>query len=297
MLDYRIYTFLEVCRYMNFTKAAKSLDITQPAVSQHIRWLEDQYQAAFFKYQGKKMVLTEEGEVFLNAARTFRHDDLYLRQRIQEMKNRTSKITFGATLTIGDFVLPQSIGNFIKRNPEVELSFAIGNTAELLKKINDGMLDFALVEGYFEKEQYDYRVFSREPFIAVCSPDYHFVKEPKEIKDLLEEPLLIRETGSGTREILEKNLESKNLGITDFKKYSEINSLHAIKSLTEGGCGITFLYRAAVKNELRTGTLKEMKLEDFKVIHDFDFVWRKNSIFSKDYFKIFEKLRQAEQDS
>lgn len=275
---------------MNFTKAAQSLQITQPAVSQHIRWLEDQYQVHFFQYQGKKMMLTEEGEVFLNAARTFRHDDRYLRERLLDMRRGTTKIIFGATLTIGDFVLPRIIGQFIKERPYVNLSFEIGNTAELLKKLNEGSIDFAVVEGYFEKEQYDYRIFSKEPFIAVSSPKYSFVEKPRVLVDLLEEPLFVRETGSGTREVLEKNLQSKNLGIRDFKKFREINSLHAIKALTEEGCGITFLYKAAVEEELRKGTLKQILLEDFQAVHDFDFVWRKNSIFSKDYLKIFEQF-------
>ena len=76
MLDYRIDTFLEVCRFMNFTKAAQSLNITQPAVSQHIKYLEEQYHTTFFAFRGKKMELTEEGKVFLNSARTFRHDEM-----------------------------------------------------------------------------------------------------------------------------------------------------------------------------------------------------------------------------
>ena len=90
MLDFRIFTFLEVCKQMNFTKAAKKLNITQPAVSQHIRWLEKEYGIKLFEMEGKKLSLTEEGDLFRNAAMTFQHDEMYLKHKIQEIKRENA---------------------------------------------------------------------------------------------------------------------------------------------------------------------------------------------------------------
>jgi DNA-binding transcriptional LysR family regulator len=101
--------------------------------------------------------------------------------------------------------------------------------------------------------------------------------------DLLSERIIIREKGSGTREILEKNLEARNLGVEDFRHTVEIGGMNAIKSLVESGCGITFLYEAAVKKELEKGNMKEIKLKDFNMIHDFEFIWNKGSAFSNKY--------------
>ena len=292
MLDYRIDTFLEVCRFMNFTKAAQSLNITQPAVSQHIKYLEEQYHTTFFVFRGKKMELTEEGKVFLNSARTFRHDEMYLRKQLEEAGKEQEAVIFGATLTIGDFVLPDLIRRLTAENPQVSIFMEIGNTGELLEKLNAGQIDFAVVEGYFEKEAYEYRRWSKEKFILAASPDYSFQNPPAKIRDLFGERLIVREKGSGTREVLEKNLQTQNFSIFNFSRRHEISSLHVIKSLTEAGCGITFLYEAAVWKELNKGTLVEVPLNDFQIYHDFNFVWRKGSIFSEKYEAFYHDLQK-----
>ena len=287
MLDFRIFTFLEVCKQMNFTKAAKKLNITQPAVSQHIRWLEKEYGIKLFEMEGKKLSLTEEGDLFRNAAMTFQHDEMYLKHKIQEIKKGKRRIYFGATLTIGDFILPRAAAEFIKMHPDTEVSIRIANTEDLLNQLDQGEIDFAMVEGYFEKKEYDYRIYSRE--------SYCFQKEPEVLEDLLSEPLITREAGSGTREIMEKSLDGRNLKIGDFKKNHEASSLHMIKKLVAEGCGITFLYEAAAGEELRDGILRKLELKDFPVVHDFTFVWRNHSIFSQDYLNIFNSLHKDDE--
>lgn len=292
MLDFRIFTFLEVCKQMNFTKAARQLNITQPAVSQHIKWLEKEYGIKLFLMEGKKLKLTKEGDMFRNAAMTFHHDEMYLKHRIQEMKQEKRTLNFGATLTIGDFILPKAAAEFMKQHPDTEISIKIANTEELLSQLDRGEIDFAMVEGYFEKKEYDYRIYSRESYIAVCGSCYPFEKEPEVLEDLLKEPLIIREPGSGTREIFEKSLEARNLKVQDFKQKHEISSLHMIKTLVSENCGITFLYEAAVKEELENKSMKKLELKDFPVVHDFTFVWRNHSIFSQDYLDIFNSLHK-----
>ncbi len=91
MLDFRIYTFIEVCKYMNFTKAAESLNITQPAVSQHIKYLEQLYSVKLFTFTGKKMSLTQYGRLILNTATTMKHDEIFMREKIDEKKNKKRK--------------------------------------------------------------------------------------------------------------------------------------------------------------------------------------------------------------
>ena len=115
------------------------------------------------------------------------------------------------------------------------------------------------------------------------------------LENLLSEPLITREAGSGTREIMEKSLEGRNLKIGDFKKNHEASSLHMIKKLVAEGCGITFLYEAAAREELRDGILRKLELKDFPVVHDFTFVWRYHSIFSQDYLDIFNSLHKDDE--
>lgn len=288
MQDFRMETFLTVCSLLNYTKAAEVLHITQPAVSQHIKCLENHYGARLFSNEGKKLYLTEAGIILYNAATTMKHDEIMLRE--QMTMNKWEKLIFGATLTIGDFVLPTKLAQYVIENPETEVRMTVDNTETLLNKIDQGELDFAIIEGYFHKTEYDYKIYSCERYIAVCSASYRFQQEPKNLSDLFSERIILREPGSGTREIFERNMEEKNCSVRDFRRIIEISSISAIKLMVAAGCGITFLYEAAVKKELEYGILRQIPLSDFDVHHNFNFVWRKNSIFVDRYQNIFDSL-------
>lgn len=291
MMDFRINTFITVCRYMNFTKAAEQLNITQPAVTQHIHYLEDFYDAKLIAYEGKKMFLTEAGEVLYQAAVTMKHDEIYLKDSISDLKKSKKRLIFGATLTIGEFVMAEHLKTFLKLYPDTVVRMVIGNTSELLDKLCLGEIDFAIVEGNFARKEYDCLLYSQERYIPVCGIDYSFSSEPERLIDLLSERIIIREKGSGTREILEKNLEARNLGIDDFRHIVEIGGMNAIKSLLEAGSGISFLYEAAVKKELQKGSLREIKLKDFHMLHDFECIWNKGSAFSDHYLEMCDLLK------
>ena len=106
------------------------------------------------------------------------------------------------------------------------------------------------------------------------------------MNDLTCERLLVRENGSGTRNILERSLTARGLHITDFMHYTEVENMHTIISLLKKDCGISFLYKIAVENELQSGVLKEIPLDDFKMQHDFDIIWEKHSIYTDKYLSI-----------
>ena len=135
MLDFRIETFLTVCQTMNYTEAARQLHITQPAVSQHIRALEQQYGADFFHYQGKRLSLTEAGQLFYRTALAMRHDAAHLKDQIQSLSS-SPVLNFGATLTIGEYIMPEPLLHLIQTRPDIRLRMMVENTDELLTDIN-----------------------------------------------------------------------------------------------------------------------------------------------------------------
>ena len=288
MLDSRIETFLTVCRVMNYTKAAEKLHISQPAVSQHIHWLEERYSVPLFVYEGRKLRLTEEGRLLHNAASAMASDERALKAQLQH--NAKERFVFGATLTIGNFVLPARIEQFLRKCPLAEITMRVDNTESLLQALDAGTIDFAVLEGYFRKSMYAYEVYSNERFICVCKADYRFVAEPQTLNDLFSEQLILRESGSGSREILERQLMEQNFSIQDFHRLLQIGSIHAIISLVCAGSGITFLYEAAVREELENSVLRRIDLSDFQVEHPFTIVWRKNSLFDAEYRKQFSAL-------
>lgn len=290
MLDYRMDTFLAVCESMHFTRAAEQLGLTQPAVSQHIHALEEHYGRKLFTYQGKKLALTPAGELLRDAARTMRHDESYLAQKLQTLGSTPRCLCFGATLTITEFLLPEYLAAYLLAHPERDLRVISANTQELLTGLDRGTLDFALVEGYFPRRDYGCLLCSQEPYVAVCARDDPLPASPCRLEDLLDRRLILREPGSGTRNILEKYLAARSLSIEDFPRRTEVGNLGAIKALVTQGCGITFLYQRAAQAELDAGTLRCIPLADLSITHDFSFIWRKDSIFASEYRQVFSDL-------
>lgn len=291
MLDFRMDTFLAVCRCMNFTKAAEELNITQPAVSHHIHYLEEHYQVKLFEYSGKKIGLTEAGRLLLSAATTMQHDELHLKQALKMSDGGGRRLVFGATMTVGEYVLPEALMRLMDAQPDISVKMVVADTQDLLRSLDEGEIEFAVVEGFFQKKEYDFLVYDRGKFVIVASPEYQFHSEGKVIEDLTQERFFIREPGSGTRYVFERYLEGKNLLIHDFEDLMEISNIGAIKSLVADGRGITFLYEAAVKKELEDGRLRRVALEDFELSHDFTFIWRKDSIYSEYYRELYRLLR------
>lgn len=291
MLDFRVYTFLTVCEYMNYTKAAEALHVTQPAVSQHIRYLETLYGIRLFSSEGKKIHLTPAGEKLLYAATAIKNDELFLKELLHCVPSRGPALKFGTTITISESVIATPLAEYIRRHPGANISVAIGNTDELLHKLTSGEIQFAMVEGYYSQELYDSLVYRTEPFIPVCAAGHFFPKEPERLRDLLGEHLLVREPGSGTRDILEKNLELRNIHMDDFRNITEIGSMHVMLQLLEKDTGITFLYKTAVEKGIRDGMVRELHLRDFQMEHDFAFIWNKGSIYGKEYGKICRELQ------
>lgn len=290
MLDYRIETFLTVCREMNYTKAAEILNITQPNVSQHIKWLEDLYHQKLFIYQGRRLRLTQAGERLENVATGMFHEEKLLRKQIAVVRNQKENLAFGVTKSINEGFMKERINRFLENHAGSTTYFTVNNTKQLLADIDSMRLDFAIIEGNFDKSIYDYIVLSEERFIPVCSAGYSFQEEIHDLKNLFSEPLIIREQGSGSREILEYALGSRNETIQSFASVMEIGDIGVTKELLKAGMGVAFLYEMAVRQEIEEGSLKEIRLRDFDICHEFAFVWMRTKYFSSYYRELAEDL-------
>jgi len=287
MLDFRVNTFLTVCRFMNFTHAAEELHITQPAVSQHIKYLENAYGTRLFELDGKKLTLTNSGKILYEKMNLLKNDELKLMQTLSNKDSIMARnISFGVTMTIGEYVIATPISKYLKSHPQTDFKIHYGNTQQLLASLERGDIDFALVEGYFPENEYESLIYKNVDFIPVCNSKHKFIKKPALLKDLFHERIIIREPGSGTRNILERNLAIQNHSISDFDHYIQVENMHSIIQLLLLDCGITFLYKSAVEEELNDGTLTEITLKDFSMKHDFTFIWQKKSIFSEEIQKI-----------
>ncbi len=291
MLDFRTETFLTVCQTMNFTAAARQLNITQPAVSQHIHFLEEQYHTSLFIYQNKQLFLTRSGEILRRHLLTMKNDEKAVMEELKNNITGIETLSIGVTMTIGEYAIVDKLAGFLIQHPEINIHLHYGNTLQLLKLLNSGQISMAIVEGNYPKEYYSHKKYSTEDYIAVCAASHHFMTDhPYTMNDLVHERLLVREEGSGTRNILEQSLMTHGLHISDFIHYIEIENMHTIIGLLKRDCGISFLYKIAVKKELHSGILKEIPLDDFKMQHDFDIIWEKHSVYSDKYLSICEEF-------
>ncbi len=291
MLDFRTETFLTVCQTMNFTAAAKQLNITQPAVSQHIHFLEGQYHTSLFIYRNKQLFLTRSGEILRKHLLTMKNDEKAILEELKSNFTGIETLSIGVTMTIGEYAIVDKLANFLIRHPEINIHLHYDNTFQLLKLLDHGQISMAIVEGNYPKENYSHKKYSTEDYIAVCAASHHFFTDhPHTVNDLLYERLLVREKGSGTRNILEQSLIARGLHISDFIHYTQVENMHTIIDLLKKDCGISFLYKIAVENELQSGRLREISLDDFKMQHDFNIIWEKHSIYTNKYLSICEEF-------
>ena len=292
MLDFRVETFLTVCRTMNYTRAAEELNITQPAVSQHIAHLERDYGVPLFAYRNKKLQLTDAGALLRDALSTMAHDERLLRDRMRSSATGARvELSLGMTLTAGEYLVAASLADYLRRHPELHVAVRSGGTSELLALLNAGEIDCAFVEGFFDKNAYAWDVFRTERLVCVCAADHEFAARPVRVEDLFDERLIVREPGSGTRAVLEHALAAQNLTVDGFAQASVVESLDVIKILVEHDLGISFLYEAAVARELAAGTLRVIDLEGLAILHDIAFIRLKNSVFEREFQNLFADLR------
>ncbi len=290
MLDHRVLTFLAVCDEMSFTRAAKRLHISQPAVSQHIQYIEEYYGIQAFQFIGKRISLTEAGRLLKDSLTTLYNNEVYLKEQLLAVTDLQQTLHFGATLTVGEFMIASPLSRFLTAHPTANISVTVANTKDLLKKLDAGEIDFAILEGSYPRHLYRHIPYITDHFIPICGKNYPLYPDPKTLHSLLSERLLIRESGSGSRLILENALAEYDLGIEDFARVTTIGNMNTIKEMVLDGCGITFLYETAVKPELMEGRVRQITLPGWNVLHEISIVWKKEHLFEASLHQLIAEL-------
>ena len=271
MLDNKIYTFLKLCEVMNYRATAEEMLMTQPAVTQHIHALEDIYGEKLFIYKNKVLSKTAICEKLEEHARSVVYNEDMFRSKLK--KHIKQKIRIGATRTVGDYVIDDIVIKLLK-DKRVELEIIVDNTKSLLAKLENLELDFLMIEGYFEKNKYDYQLIREEELVGICGLEHPFASKEIPFERVLKEHILLRECGSGTRELFERFLHEKNYSVDSFEEKSIFNSFKLIElSVAENQC-ISFVYDAITK---KNPNMAKFKIRDIKISHEFNFVFLKNT--------------------
>ena len=270
-MNTKLYSFLILCQTMNYRQAAEKLHLTQPAVTKQIQALEQVFQTKLFYYDGHDLHKTEACMLIEKYAASQQYQFEELQLAIAKKKRLHLKI--GATKTIGDYVLIDSIKDYLK-DPAHEISLVVDNTKNLLQMLDENKLDFAVIEGSFRKTKYDSYLYRMEPFVGICAIEHPFSNRTVSIDEILRESLIIREDGSGTRRIFEERLNAYGYNTDDFSRVISISSFVSIRALVASRIGISFLYESVVKNETGISTFKVEGITD---PHPFHVVYTQNT--------------------
>lgn len=266
MENFRLKVFRVVASHLNFSRAAEELLLTQPAVTQQIKALEDEYGVSLFDRSGGRIALTPSGQALLPYA-------IRLKEVSDEAQNAVAnasgklggQLSLGASQTIGQYLLPALVAGFLRENPRVSISARSGNTDAILEAVVDHTIQLALIEGPALRKDVHIEPFMEDQMVLVVPASHEWADHDVDLEALKDAPLLMREFGSGSRRVVEKALAQAGLGKKDLKTRMELDSTEGLLSAVESGLGVTFVSHWAVRNHLALGTLKIGRLRGVKL--------------------------------
>lgn len=272
MLDYRVLTFLTLYNEMNYRRTAQKLNMTQPGVTQHIHYLENYYGVKLFEYDGRTLSKTKQAEQLKRYFESVRAEEISLKEDFVQTDRVHLKV--GATKTIGEFVLVPETRQFLRQENH-SLDLIVDNTENLLTMLSCGELDFAVIEGVFDKERYPYHLFKKERFVGICARTHPFAGQTVSLEAVFREGLIVRERGSGTRRLLEQAIWDRGYSLDSFQSCSSISNFSVICELVAKNGAITFAYEpiANSREDLETFTVEGMDIQG-----EFNFVYTNSKI-------------------
>lgn len=275
---------------MNYTRAAAELHITQPAVSQHIRHLEQEYKAKLFVYTGKHLALTPAGRILLRAATSVSHDDMVLKDRLRGIEAQHHFLAIGTTPAVDALGMEEKVSAYLRQHQDVNLRWESSTTAQLLRAVDDGRLDVAIVDQQGPWGAYEVRTLAEEALVPVCL-SAAMVPTTLTLPELLKERIIVQPKDSGAGQALSKELAQRQLGLLDFPRRHEVSTPEIAKTLACLGCGIAFLYEKTVQREIAQGILRIIQIPDLELSHTFFFLWRKGNEYAPIFSQLYDQLR------
>lgn len=257
MENFRLKVFRVVARHLNFSRAAEELLLTQPAVTQQIKALEEEYGVPLFDRSGGRIGLTQAGQVLLPYAEKLRAMSEEAHAAVVGSTGELGgQLALGASQTIGQYVLPNLVAAFLRENPRVEIAAMSGNTDAIIEALSARRIQLAMVEGPALRKDIRMEPFMEDELVLVVPASHEWAQHEIPLEDLRNAPLLMREFGSGSRRVVENALRRAGLKKSELKTRIELDSTEGLLSAVEAGLGITFVSHWAVRNQLALGTLK-----------------------------------------
>ncbi|MCC9041137.1 LysR family transcriptional regulator [Myroides sp. M-43] len=276
MFDFRLKVFYTVAKRGSFTKAAKELLISQPAVTKHIQEIESSYQTKLFVRDGMKIYLTEAGELLYIYAEEIFSIYRNLEFDIHALNAKMDgSLRVGASTTISQYVLPPLLAEFKKKVNDLHLDVVSDNTTVVENLLLTKSIDVGLVEGYSKNPQIKYIDFIKDEIVLVCGSNNELAKKgsikPQELRNL---SFLLRETGSGTLDVVDSSLKEIGITISDLENEMSFSSTESIKMYLMHSHSVAFLSVHAILKELRYNELSIIDIDGLDISRIFSLIQR-----------------------
>ena len=269
--------FVTVSKFNSITKAAENLYISQPAVSCAIKELEDYYNIKLFDRISNRIYLTDSGKNFLDYA-------IHIVSLFDEMEikvrnlDKTGRLRIGSSITIGTNFMPVYVNKFKSTYPRTEVYITIDSSEIIEKKLLQNELDFALIEGAIHLDSIICETYMDDELVIICSPDHKLCKSSTvTIDQFISEPFLLREKGSGTRELFDNVMAS--LGYSVIPTWESTSTLALINAVING-VGISVLPYMLVKEKLNDGQIATIQIDGLKFNRKFNIIYHKNKFLT-----------------
>lgn len=274
MDDFRLKVFITAARTLSFTRAAEQLCISQPAVSKHVAELEARYGLQLFTRRGSRLELTDAGRTLLDAAERLADDYRRLEYKMSLCTGQTEgELRLGASTTIAQYLLPPLLARFTTRFPQVRVSLLSGNSGQVEQALGDHAIDLGLVESVSRRQGLHYTLFRPDELVLVARPGGPYARtESVTPEALCRIPLVLRESGSGTLEVISAALAERGIRLSQLNVVLRLGSTEGIKRFVRHSDAMAIVSAFSVVDELRSGTLRIVDLDGLPLLRDFVFV-------------------------
>lgn len=262
-MDYRLNVFCRVAEEQSISAAARTLHISQPAVTQHIQHLEESLRVTLLVRARTGVTLTEAGALLLEHARRVAalEEEVMFRLRTADTPLR-GRIRIGSSTTITQYYLPNVLAAFKARHPEVSVELIEGNSDAMIGALLDRRIDMGLIETHCMRRDLRVQRFFDDELAVIASPDHPLArKREASLRDLLHYPMVRREPGSGTRQCLDRALVQHGVDVRKLIVAQELPSTEAIKRTVAAGLGLGCVSRISITQELAARSLATIALK------------------------------------
>jgi DNA-binding transcriptional LysR family regulator len=265
----QLAAFCEVVERRSFSEAAARLGVTQPAVSQQVRSLEERLGAQLLDRSGRRVEPTEAGlRLYRGAQRMLALEEQLLEDLAEPDATLRGMLEIGASTGPAAIVLPLLLCRFQRENVELRVHLSVSDTQSVVELVAERRLEIGIVGAARRHRSVTFEPFFRDEVILACPPGHPFAGRTVDLDDLREGPLILMQQGAGVRQMVEDELRKSGRRLRDLDAPLELGLQESVQSAVQGGFGVGFISRRAVETELTAGTLAEARVRALDLARD-----------------------------